>query len=135
MTRNRFLGGFAVVFGLMTLFSGGMVLFGPTDARAAAGAVVPLVLWFNFASGFLYVIAGIGIFLSKSWGRLLAWLIVGALVVVMGAFGWHVLGGAPWETRTLGALTLRLVFWIVVASLARARATTGPGDRPADGLR
>jgi hypothetical protein len=129
MTRNRFLGGLAVVFGLMTLFSGGMVLFGPTDARAEAGAVVPLVLWFNFASGVLYVLAGVGIFLAKPWGPLLAWLIVGALVVVMTAFGWHVLGGAPWEMRTLGALTLRLAFWIVVASLARARPPAGPEDR------
>lgn len=121
MTRNGILGGLAVVFGIMTLFSGGMVLFGPDDARDAAGAVVPLVLWFNFASGFLYVAAGIGVFLATSWGRLLAYVIAAALAVVMAAFGWHILSGEAWEMRTLGALTLRLVFWIVVASLARLR--------------
>lgn len=121
MTRNRILGGLAVIFGIMTLFSGGMVLFGPDDARDAAGAVVPLVLWFNFASGFLYVAAGIGVFLAMSWGRLLAYVIAAALSVVMAAFVWHILGGDAWEMRTLGALTLRLAFWIAVASLARIR--------------
>ena len=120
MTRNRILRGLAVVFGIMTLFSGGMVLFGPEDAREAAGAVVPLVLWFNFASGFLYVAAGIGIYLAMPWGRLLAYFIAAALAVVMAAFLWHILAGEPWEMRTLGALTLRLAFWIAVASLARA---------------
>jgi hypothetical protein len=118
MTRNRILGGLAVVFGIMTLFSGGMVLFGPEDAKEAAGAVVPLVLWFNFASGFLYVAAGIGIYLAMPWGRALAYVIAAALAVVMAAFLWHVLGGEAWEVRTLGALTLRLAFWIAVASLA-----------------
>jgi hypothetical protein len=121
MTRNRILGGLAVAFGIMTLFSGGMVLFGPDDAREAAGAVVPLVLWFNFASGFLYVAAGVGIFLAMPWGRTLAYAIAAALGVVMAAFVWHILGVEAWEMRTLGALTLRLAFWIAVASLVHIR--------------
>jgi hypothetical protein len=121
MTRNRILGGLAVAFGIITLLSGGMVLFGPDDAREAAGAVVPLVLWFNFASGFLYVAAGIGIFLAMPWGRTLAYVIAAALTLVMAIFVWHILSGEAWEIRTLGALMLRLLFWLAVASLARAR--------------
>ena len=121
MTRNRILGGLAVAFGILTLFSGGMVLFGPDDAREAAGAVVPLVLWFNFGSGFLYVVAGIGVYLAMPWGRVLACFIAASLAIVMAAFVWHILGGEAWEMRTLGALTLRLAFWIAVASLARIR--------------
>lgn len=125
MTRNRILGGLAVAFGIMTLFSGGMVLFGPDDAREAAGAVVPLVLWFNFVSGFLYVAAGFGVLLAMSWGRRLAYVIAAALAVVTAAFVWHILGGEAWEMRTLGALTLRLAFWIAVASLARIHPPRG----------
>jgi len=41
-------GGIAIVFGVATLLSGGQVLFGNDAARAAAGAYVPFVLWFNF---------------------------------------------------------------------------------------
>lgn len=47
----------AVGFGLLTLWSGGNVLFGGEDARAAAGNYVPFVVVFNFAAGFAYVLA------------------------------------------------------------------------------
>ena len=49
--------GVAVVFGLATVISGGRALFGGADM----GAVVPVVLWFNFMTGFAYLLAGIGL--------------------------------------------------------------------------
>lgn len=42
----------AVLFGWLTVLSGGRTLFGGEAARLAAGAVVPFVLWFNFVAGF-----------------------------------------------------------------------------------
>ena len=35
---------FAVVFGIMTIFSGGRALFGDVQARAAVGNAIPFVL-------------------------------------------------------------------------------------------
>ena len=52
----------AVVFGVVTVFVGGKTLFGPPAERAAAGNIVPFVLWFNFIAGFAYIIAGCGVF-------------------------------------------------------------------------
>ena len=37
----------AIVFGILTIKSGGEVVFGVSDARAAAGNYVPFVVWFN----------------------------------------------------------------------------------------
>ena len=51
----------ALVFGALTVTSGGKVLFGSEATRAAAGAYVPFVLWFNFLAGFAYVAAGVGL--------------------------------------------------------------------------
>ena len=51
----------ATVFGLLTIKEGGTVLFGDEAARTAAGNYVPFVLWFNFVSGFAYIIAGVGL--------------------------------------------------------------------------
>lgn len=45
----------AIVFGALTIISGGRALFGGVDM----GAVVPFVLWFNFLAGFAYVAAGL----------------------------------------------------------------------------
>jgi hypothetical protein len=62
----------AVVFGLLTIRSGGAVLFGETTARDAAGTYVPFVVWFNFFAGFAYVVAGIGLWLRRRWAAALA---------------------------------------------------------------
>lgn len=51
----------AVVFGAMTIFSGGRALFGDEQARAAVGNAIPFVLWFNFFAGFAYILTGIGL--------------------------------------------------------------------------
>jgi hypothetical protein len=64
----------AVGFGLLTIKEGGTVLFGPADARRAAGNYVPFVLWFNFLAGFAYVVAGVALSL-----RTLVWVMISAV--------------------------------------------------------
>ncbi len=54
----------AVIFGLLTIFSGGRALFGGADM----GAVVPFVLWFNFLAGFAYVSRRLGSLVSHHLG-------------------------------------------------------------------
>lgn len=106
----------AIAFGLLTLQSGGMVLFGPADAQRAAGAVVPFVLWFNFVSGFVYIAAGIGLWRMARWGFQLAAGLVLAIFLVFALFGMHAVSGGAFEMRTLYALTLRLGIWSAIAA-------------------
>jgi len=106
----------AIVFGLMTLQSGGMVLFGPDAAQRAAGEVVPFVLWFNFLSGIAYVAAGVGLWRMARWGFHVSAGLVIAIAVVFAAFGVHVAGGGAFEARTLYALVFRFVVWIAIAA-------------------
>lgn len=109
---------FAVAFGLLTVKEGGAVLFGSDAARAAAGAYVPFVLWFNFLAGFAYAIAGIGLWCQQRWGAWLAWGIAGATVLTFAAFGVHVLAGGAYEMRTVLAMALRTGIWTGIALLA-----------------
>jgi len=106
----------AVLFGLATLQSGGLVLFGPVEAQNAAGAVVPFVLWFNFLSGFVYVAAGIGLWRMKRWGFQLSAALVLAIVVLFVMFAVHVAGDGAFEPRTLYALIFRLAVWSAIAA-------------------
>ena len=115
----------AVVFGVLTVLSGGRALFGGTEAQAAVGDAVPFVLWFNFIAGFAYVAAGIGLLLTQVWGRWLAAVIAVATLVVFAAFGMHVLMGGPYEVRTVGAMTLRSLVWIGIAIVAGRAASAG----------
>jgi len=128
MIRNRLIGTVAIAFGILTLWSGGMVLFGPDAARVAAGRVVPFVLWFNFLSGAVYVAAGFGILQGRRFGKMLAGVLALALTVLFAAFLARIAVGQEWETRTLGALTLRLLFWCLAAW---ASVTARPANRRA----
>lgn len=116
---------FAIAFGLVTLFSGGNVLFGPEDARKLAGAYVPFVVWFNLLAGFFYVLPGIGIWLGRAWAFGLSALIAAATAIAALVFGIQVLQGSAFEMRTVGALTVRTGFWAVIAMLMFRRT-----DRP-----
>lgn len=104
----------AVIFGLLTLVSGGRALFGGVDM----GAVVPFVLWFNFVAGFAYVFAGIALWRGATWAPMLCLAIAVATAAVFAAFLWHVGSGGTWEARTMGAMILRTGIWTVIAALA-----------------
>ena len=119
----------AAVFGLLTLVSGGRALFGDAADRAAVGNAVPFVLWFNFLAGFAYVLAAAGLWQGQRWGANLAWALAGLTALVALAFGVQVLGGAAFEMRTVGALALRLVFWILVAVIAMRALAPVPAAR------
>ena len=119
-TRSRALttaAAIAVVFGLLTIISGGRALFGGVDM----GAVVPFVLWFNFVAGFAYVAAGVGLWRGARWAALLALGIAVATVTFFIAFLWHAGSGGAWEARTMGAMILRVGVWIAIAALALRR--------------
>lgn len=115
----------AIVFGALTVFSGGRALFGDAEARAAVGQAVGFVLWFNFLAGFIYVLAGLGLWLGQPWARTLAWALVIGTTLMAAAFGLHIMNGGGFETRTVGALALRLGFWVtVVAWTGRSKPRT-----------
>lgn len=106
----------AILFGLLTLRSGGAVLFVDGPARAAAGHYVSFVVWFNFLAGFLYVLAGIGLWLRQSWAVWLAGCILIATLTTFIFFGLYVYQGGLYEVRTIGAMSLRSVVWGIIAS-------------------
>jgi len=107
----------AVLFGALTIISGGRALFGGVDM----GAVVPFVLWFNFMAGFAYVAAGVGLWRGAKWGRVIAIAIAASTALVFLAFLWHVLQGRAYETRTVGAMALRLITWLAIVAVSLKR--------------
>jgi len=107
----------AVIFGVLTIVSGGRVLFSST-ARLAAGSYVDFVLWFNFIAGFAYVVAGLGLWQGRRWAVWLAGVIAAATLAVFAALGWHIAGGGSFEVRTVGAMVLRSLVWLIIAVTA-----------------
>jgi len=119
--KSRLLRGAAIaagLFGVLTVYSGSAVLFGSLEARAAAGNVVPWVLWFNFLAGFAYIVTAAGLWLGKRWGAWTAAAIAAATALVFAALGVHAGLGGAFEARTVLAMTLRTVLWAGIAVLA-----------------
>ena len=104
----------AIVFGVMTVLTGGRALFGGLESRADFGNAVPFVLWFNFLAGFVYIVAGAGLLQCRRWAVYTSLFVAVTTILVFVAFGVHVLGGGAFERRTIGALTIRSLFWIAV---------------------
>lgn len=111
----------AVLFGVLTIVSGGRTLFGGEATRQAAGAIVPFVLRFNFAAGFAYVVAGAGLWSRRRWSVSLAASIALATALVFAAFGVHVSTGGAYEARTVGAMALRTLAWAGIAWIGYRR--------------
>ncbi|GBE06381.1 MAG TPA: hypothetical protein ENG95_07015 [Nitrospirae bacterium] len=108
----------AVVFGLLTIKSGGSVLFVDGTFREEAGNYVLFVVWFNFLAGFVYLIAGSGLWMQKHWAVWISIFIVAATLVVFAIFGIHILKGGMYEVRTIAAMSLRTVVWTLIAMFA-----------------
>lgn len=112
---------FAIIFGLLTIASGALALFG----GAEMGAVVPFVLWFNFLAGFAYTAAGIGIWRRTAWRAVLSQGLAAATACVFVLFLWHVAQGGAYEARTVAAMVFRLMVWIGIAGLVTVDARRG----------
>jgi len=111
----RILAVIAVLFGLLTIKSGGQVLFGDIFYQKAAGNYVLFVVWFNFLAGFLYIAAGAGIWMLRHWAVWLSLFIAVATIIVFAVFGLHILKGGAYETRTVAAMSLRSLVWISIS--------------------
>ena len=105
----------AVAFGLLTIKSGGAVLFIGGEYRQQAGNYVPFVLWFNFLAGFVYLVAGVGLWKQQRWAAWLAIMIVAASVSVFVLLGLHINSGGSYEMRTVIAMGARCSIWTVIA--------------------
>ena len=115
----------AIVFGAMTALAGGRALFGSLESRAGLGNSVPFVLWFNFLVGFVYIPAGAGLLLCRRWAVYVSLFVAISTILVFAAFGVHIIGGRAFEMPTIGALTIRSLFWITVTMVSmRAMKST-----------
>ncbi|HRP68582.1 MAG TPA: hypothetical protein PLY93_03540 [Turneriella sp.] len=101
----------AILFGIITLVEGGNTIKSVPTATMLSQSIVPVVLYFNFTSGFLYIAIGIWALKSRFASRYGATTLA-LLIFVVGVYlTVHILSGATYMPRTVGALALRFIFW------------------------
>ena len=112
--KNVWIGLIFLIFGLMTILSGGRSLF-TENGIATRGNIVPLILWFNFFAGFFYLVASISIFKLKPCVKKLSIAIAISNSIVLVYLLNHIFQGQLYEYKTLIAMIFRTLFWILFA--------------------
>lgn len=105
-------------FGLLTLFLSSSVIFDLFGIRAKEGNYVLLVVWANFLSSILYLVAAYGFVKSRKWT--IKPLGISAIILVLAFAGLliHINSGGIYKTKTVGAMLFRIVVTAVFAALA-----------------
>lgn len=102
-------------FGLLTIFLSGSVIFDLFGIRAKEGNYVPLVVWANFISSIIYLLASYGLFKKKKWP---VWLLtISALILVAAFIGLkiHINDGGLYESKTVNAMLFRIGLSVLIA--------------------
>lgn len=105
-------------FGLLTLFLSTSVIFDLFGVRAKEGNYVLFVVWSNFISSMLYLLAAYGFIKSKKWTATL--LGISALILITAFVGLiiHAYTGGIYETKTVSAMIFRITVTLVFAIIA-----------------
>ena len=104
-----------LLFALLTLFLSGSVIFDLFDIREKEGNYVLFVVWANFISSFLYLVAAYGLFKMKKWSF---WLLVVSVFILIAAFiglKMHINDGGLYETKTVSAMLFRIGLTVFIA--------------------
>lgn len=105
-------------FGLITLFLSTSVIFDLFGIRAKEGNYVLFVVWSNFISSILYLLAAYGFTKSKKWTSTLLGISTIILIAAFIGLKIHANSGGIYETKTIGAMILRIAVTLVFAIIA-----------------
>lgn len=102
-----------IAFGLLTLFLSSSVIFDLFGIREKEGNYVPFIVWANFISSILYLVAAVAwIKKMKVTSTLLG---ISTAILALGFIGLliHVNAGRLHETKTIGAMVFRTVLTLI----------------------
>ena len=106
----------ALAIGLLTIVEGGRVLLG---IETKPYPVLPWLLRYNVAMGFVSLAAGIGLWREKSWAAALALVVLACHgAVLLSLAGMHLLGQTV-AMVSIGAMLMRTGIWTGINVLIR----------------
>lgn len=106
------------LFALLTLFLSSSVIFDLFNVREKEGNYVLFVVWANFISSILYLVAVYGLVKAKKWTAQV--LLVSAIILSVAFIGlkMHISEGGIYETKTVEAMIFRTGLTLVFAVAA-----------------
>ena len=105
-------------FGLLTLFLSGSVIFDLFGIRAKEGNYVLFVVWANFISSLIYLIAVYGFLKSQKWTAPLLGISMVVLIIAFAGLNIHANAGGLYETKTMSAMIFRITVTLIFTAIA-----------------
>jgi hypothetical protein len=106
------------VIGLLTVVEGGIVLLG---LETKPYPVLPWLLRYNVAMGFVSLAAGYGLWSKKGWAEMLSRMVLACHgVVFLTLVGMHLLGMTV-AVQSIMAMLFRTAIWIGINFLIRKK--------------
>ena len=106
----KFLSLIGVLFGIVTIISGGSVLSGSNPGYIV---FLPLVI-FNTVMGFVYILTGIVTWQNFSRGKAIAGIVFLLNLFMLITIGYLYLYGTDIAIKSLGAMSFRTVVWLII---------------------
>ncbi len=106
-------------FGLITLFLSGSVIFDLFGMREKEGNFVPFVVAANFFVALGYLASLPGFYGRKNWAVSILFIAALLLLVTFAGLMVHINTGGVYETKTVGALLVRIALAVLFAFLGR----------------
>ncbi|QRM90626.1 hypothetical protein FG167_15740 [Lacinutrix sp. WUR7] len=106
------------LFALLTLFLSSSVIFDWFGIRAKEGNYVLFIVWTNFMSSILYLIAVFGFLKNKKWTFWALIVALGILIIAFIALLVYVNNGGIHEAKTIKAMVFRMLVTLSFSILA-----------------
>jgi hypothetical protein len=117
--KHRLAALLALVIGLLTIIEGGVVLLG---IETKPYPVLPWLLRYNVAMGFVSLAAGHGLWRERGWAGMLSRIILaGHGLVLLTLLVMHLLGMTV-AVNSIIAMLFRTAIWIGIMTLLRSRS-------------
>jgi ABC-type Na+ efflux pump permease subunit len=105
---SKFLALFIAIFGMLTLYLSGSLIFDLFGVRETQGNYVSFVVWANFISSLIYFSVAVGLWNKKAWT--IKWLLVSIIILVTTyiVFWVYILLDGVYEEKTVFAVPFRI---------------------------
>lgn len=99
-----------ILFGLLTLFLSGSIIFDLFGMRALEGNYVDFIIWANFISSLLYIITAFDFIKKKQWNWFYLAISFLILIIASISFWFYLENGGIHEAKTIKAIIFRTIF-------------------------
>ncbi|WP_291151862.1 hypothetical protein [Flavobacterium sp. UBA7680] len=105
-------------FGLLTLFLSASVIFDLFGIRAKEGNYVLFIVWANFISSLIYLVASYGFIKNRKWTTTI--LGISTLILINAFIGFiiYIYADGVHETKTIGAMLFRITVTLIFVAFA-----------------